>query len=91
MTLERFLNMFFRTPDRADPPMIYVFDSTSDAENWLDYLSGKEKMCDYKLRMILSTDCQPKSFLKDEWVNAEIDTFYAVEKDIIAVVVRRQS
>ena len=44
----------------------------------------------YQLSLVIQSDMTAKYSLKDEWCNAEVLMFYAVEPDVMCVVVEKE-
>ena len=87
MTLQEFTENAFRNPASKEPVKIYVFDDENSADNWIEDKYNGTKNDDFEIAMVIQSDYRAKVFLKDEWLNAEIQQFYVVEANTIAVVV----
>ena len=83
MTLGELADALFRCPDTHVPAAIYVFDHEDYLENWL---SGKP---DIYINFVIRSDFKPEVWLREEWINAEVDQIYCVDKDKMAVVINK--
>lgn len=86
MTLAELQNHFFRSPLSTDRKMIYVFNNDDDAEAWEKSKYTEEETSGYFLVCAITTDYRFDHVVKDEICNAEIDNFFAVDRNTIAVV-----
>ena len=89
MTLSEFSKKFFSRPSIPAPTKIYVFDRAEYADSWIKCNYFDETSHDYLLNLVLCSDYAMEHAIKEEWCKAEIQQFYAVEPDVIVVVVNR--
>ena len=87
MTLKDFKSKFLGMPGNIDPPMLYIFECEESAENWISLKYKGEDDHGFILVGVVQSDMTADYTLKDEWVNAEVQQFYALESDKIAIVV----
>ena len=90
MTLSEFKSKFFSRPTIAKPTMLYVFESEDSADSWIEckYFGSDDN--DYELAMVIQSDMILEYTVKEKWCKAEVQQFYAVEPDVIVVVVEPQ-
>lgn len=87
MTLQEFIEKAFRNPASKESVKIYVFDDEDSAESWIECKYNGAENYGFEIAMVIQSDYRADVFLKDIWLNAEIQQFYVVEADTIAVVV----
>jgi hypothetical protein len=87
MILSEFKSKFFSRPTIAPPTTLYVFKSEDSAESWIECKYFGSDKHDYELDMVIQSDMILKYTVKDKWCKAEVQQFYAVEPDVIVVVV----
>ena len=87
MKLIDFKTNLFSTPHTAPPPTIYVFETEESAEAWIDCKYNGSENAAYTLAMVIQSDLKLSYYAKEEWCNAEVEAFYAVEPDVMVVVV----
>ena len=85
MKLIEFYSKFFERPKSVSPTTIYVFFDEESVENWILNTMG-DTNSDWELVMVLSSHFKADYTIKEEWCNAEIEEFYAIAPDTIAVV-----
>lgn len=90
MKLEEFYSKFYTVPNGKDHTKVYVFDSTDSADSWIRRKYYGAGINDHELIMILESDYEISFFVKSEWCEAEIVRFFAVEQDVIVVVVKKE-
>lgn len=90
MTLGEFTNKFFSRPTIAPSATLYVFDREDDADSWIECRCFGSNIHDYELVMVIQSDMKLEYTVKEVWCKAEVQHFYAVEPDVIAVVVEPQ-
>lgn len=83
MILGELADTLFRCPDAHVPAAVYVFDHEDYLENWL---SGEP---DVYIMFVIRSDFKPEVWLREEWINAEVDQIYCVDKDKMAVVINK--
>ena len=90
MTLSEFKSIFFSRPTIASPTTLYVFESEDSADSWIEckYFCSDDN--DYTLAMVIQSDMILEYTIKEKWCKAEVQQFYAVEPDVIVVVVEPQ-
>lgn len=90
MTLSEFNSKFFSRPTIASPTTLYVFESEDSADNWIEceYFGSDDNA--YELVMVIQSDMILEYTVKEKWCKAEVQQFYAVEPDVIVVVVEPQ-
>ena len=90
MTLSEFESKFVSRPTIAPPTTIYVFKDEDSAYNWIEckYLGSDNHA--YELIMIIQSDVMLECTVKERWCRAKVQKFYAVEPDVIVVVVELQ-
>ena len=91
MTLSELNAKFFARPTIVPPTTIHVFTDEDSADAWVEckYLGRDDN--DYELTFTLQSHMSDKYYLKDIWCKAEVQQFYAVEPDVIVVVVKPPS
>lgn len=82
MTLSDFSEMCFSCPDSPLSAVIYVFDDEDDADNWLN---GKYE--DALIAFVICSSYKTDYWLRDKFAKARVQSFFAVDKDKIAVVI----
>ena len=91
MTLSELKSKFFSRPTIIPPTMLYVFTDEDSADSWIRckyfYWNDNSYNLDYNLDMVIQSDMILEYTVKDEWCKAEVQHFYAVEPDVIVVVV----
>lgn len=87
MTLSEFKSKFYSRPSVVPPTMLYVFTDEDSADSWVEckYFNGTDH--DYELAFVLSSDMIAEYSLQEKWCKAEVQQFYAVEPDVIVIVV----
>lgn len=87
MTLSELSGKFFTRPTIAPPTKMYIFDSEDDADKWIEcmYFGCKEHA--YDLIAVHQSVRTIECTMKEKWYMAEVQQFYAVEPDVIVVVV----
>lgn len=91
MTLEELKSKFYSRPNISPPTTIYVFETEDSADSWVEckYFGSDDNA--YELAMVIQSDMVLNYFAKEEWCKAEVQQFYAVEPDVIVVVVNKQA
>ena len=89
MTLNEFNNKFFSRSEASQPTTLYIFTDEDSAEDWIKHKYFGADYNGYQLEMAIQSNMRIERTLKSEWCNAEVQHFYAVEPDVIAVVVER--
>lgn len=84
MTLGELADALFRCPDAHVPAAVYVFDFEDYLENWL---RGEP---DVYIMFVIRSDFKPEVWLREEWISAEVDQIYCVDKDKMAVVINKK-
>ena len=87
MTLMEFKSKFFSRPTIAPPTMLYVFKTEASADNWIKCKYFGSDNHSYELDMVIQSDMVLEYTVKEKWCKAEVQQFYAVEPDVIVVVV----
>lgn len=87
MTLSEFYSKFFSRPLITPPTTLYVFTDEDSADNWIEckYFGSTDN--DYLVTFVLSSDMIAEYFLQEKWCKAEVLQFYAVEPDVMVIVV----
>ena len=90
MTLSEFKSKFYSRPAIVPPATLYVFGDEDSAGSWIEdkYFGSNDH--DYVLCMVIQSDMILEYTVKEEWCKAEVRQFYAVEPDVIVVVVEPQ-
>lgn len=81
MTLNDFSNMLFSTDNDA---IIRVFERDEDVDQ---YIAGDRG----GLLFSFQSSMQPHVFLRDEYTNAKVVTFYAAARDEIYVIIELEN
>ena len=89
MTLNEFNNKFYSRSEVSKPTTLYIFTDEDSAEDWIKHKYFGADYNSYQLEMAIQSNMRLERTLKSEWCNAEVQHFYAVEPDVIAVVVER--
>ncbi len=87
MTLSEFNAKFFSRSQVAENSKIYVFHDEDSADNWIGYKYFDETEYFVELDMVIESSMILEHTVKEEWCKAEVQHFYAVEPDMIVVVV----
>ena len=87
MTLSEFKNKFFSRPTIAPPATLYVFTNEDSADSWIKCKYFGSDNHAYNLDMVIQSDMILEYTVKEKWCKAEVQQFYAVEPDVIVVVV----
>lgn len=89
MTLEEFSDKLLSMDSSAVPTSIYVFEDESSMDNWTT-----ERRCnvttnvrDYYLSCVIHGDAAANYYLNKRFCEAEVEYFYAVEPDLVAVYI----
>ena len=90
MTLSEFKSNFFSRPPILSPTALYVFEDEESADNWIGCKYFGSNNHDYKLIMVIQSDMILEYTVREKWCKAEVQQFYAVEPDVIVVVVKPQ-
>ena len=90
MTLSEFKSKFFSRPTIAPPTTLYVFSDEDSADSWIECKYFGSDNDDYELDMVIQSDMILEYTVKETWCKAEVQKFYAVEPDVIVVVVEPQ-
>lgn len=90
MTLREFESKFFSRPTIVPPTTLYVFESENSADSWIEckYFGSDDHA--YELVMVIRSDMILEYTVKEKWCKAEVQQFYAVEPDVMVVVVEPQ-
>ena len=82
MTLDEFYNMIFRSNDKAgNPPIINVFSSIGDRENYRSGVNDCEPL--FQIGSIYTLS----HVLSERFSNANVEHFYSVDTDVIDVII----
>lgn len=89
MTLAELKSKFYSRPTISPPTMLYVFQTEDSADAWIEckYFGSDDNS--YDLVMVIQSDMVLEYTVKEEWCKAEVQQFYAVEPDVIVVVVEK--
>ena len=90
ITLADFNSIFFTRPTIAPTSTMYVFDDEESADSWVMDMYFNEDNRDYDLLFVLRSDMIAEYFLKEKWCKAKVQQFYAVEPDVLVVVIKSQ-
>lgn len=90
MTLSELYSKFVSRPTVVPATVAYVFEDEDSAESFVMDKYFGEHIANYALVCVLSSDMRLEYTLKEEWCNADVEYFYAVEPDTIVVVVYRR-
>jgi hypothetical protein len=90
MTLNEFNSKYFSRPTINPPATLYVFEDEDSAYSWVlcKYFGSDDH--EYQLVMVIQSDMNLEYTIKEKWCKAEVKHFYAVEPDVIVVVVDPQ-
>ena len=91
MTLNELNRKFHTRPNMIEPNTIYVFHDEDSADNWYLDKYAEADTHDYELVAVLKSDFVMDYTMKEEWCNAEVVYFYAVEPDVLIAVVEGKS
>lgn len=88
MTLSEFWDKFYSRPTISESSTLYVFDDEDSADHWIEdrYFNGCYH--DDTLLFTIHSNLRMRYFMETKWCNAEVLYFYAVEPDVIAVVIK---
>lgn len=89
MTLNEFNNKFFSRSEVSEPTTLYIFTDEDSAKGWIKHKYFDADYNGYQLDMAIQSNMRLEHTLKNEWCNAEVQHFYAVEPNVIAIVVER--
>lgn len=87
MTLSEFYGNFFSRPTIYEPATLYVFKDEDSADDFVEYKYFGSDHANCMLHMAIKSHMILEHTLKEEWCKAEVQKFYAVEPDVIVVVV----
>jgi len=87
MTLSEFKSKFYSRPKIAPSATLYVFNSEESADSWIECKYFNSDDAAYDLVMVIQSDFKLENTVKEKWCKAEVQQFYAVEPDVIVVVV----
>lgn len=87
MTLRELKSKFFSRPTIIPPTTLYVFTNEASADSWIRCKYFGSNTHKYELEMVIQSDMILEYTVKDEWCKAEVQQFYAVEPDVIVVIV----
>ena len=90
MTLSELKSKFFSRPTIIPPTTLYVFTDEDSADSWIECKYFGSNNHNYELDMVIQSDMVLKYTVKEKWCKAEVQQFYAVEPDVIVVVVEPQ-
>ena len=87
MTLQELNNKCHSSNEEWEPVTFYVFDDEEYADDWVDsnYNGGGSRTS--MLLCVMRSDYEDEYYMKEDILNAEVEHFYAVEKDVIVVVI----
>lgn len=86
MTLSEFYNKFFSRPKTSSTTKLYIFGDEDSADNWIKCKYFGSDYGAYVLYMVIQSDMKLEFTVKEPWCKAEVQQFYAVEPDVIVVV-----
>lgn len=87
MTLSEFYDQFC---SQYDKPTLYVFESEDDANGWLNYDCTLDDAPGFEISLVVKSDLKMDVTIKKEWCDAIVRIFYAVQCDVMCVVVERK-
>lgn len=91
MTLQELKSKCYSNPGEWKPVTFYVFNDENYADNWVDAnYNGGDSTNTVLLSVLLCvmrSDYKDEYYMKEDILNAEVEHFYAVEKDVIVVVI----
>lgn len=90
MTLSEFNSKFFSRPTIAPPTTLYVFKNEDSADSWIKCKYFGSNDHNYELDMVIQSDMILEYTVQEKWCKAEVQQFYAVEPDVIVIVVEPQ-
>lgn len=86
MTLQELSNKCHSSYGEWKPVTFYVFEDEEYADNWVDSnYNGSSRAT--MLLCVMRSDYKDEYYMKENILNAEVEHFYAVEKDVIVVVI----
>ena len=81
MTLDKFYNMIFRSNDKAGYPIINVFSSIGDRENYRRGVNDCEPL--FQIGSIYTLS----HVLSERFANANVEHFYSTDTDVVDVII----
>lgn len=87
MTLHELNDKCYSSPGEQKPVTFYVFTDENYADNWLDYNYNGIENTNWMLLCVMRSDYTDSYYMKEDILNAEVEHFYAVEKDVIVVII----
>ena len=87
MTLQELNNKCYSNPSEWKPVTFYVFNDEEYADNWVDANYNGGNTTNTMLLCVMRSDYKNEYYMKEDILNAEVEHFYAVEKDVIVVVI----
>lgn len=93
MTLNELSAKFFSRPTVAPPTKMFIFTDEDSADNWVEcmYLGNKDVGDAYELTAVFQSDFRMEYSIVESLCNAEVEHFYAVEADVLVVIVREKA
>jgi len=88
ITLADFYALFCTRPTESSTTTVYVFDDDASADSWIEdvYFGGNNR--DWNLLFTLKSDMLAY-YLKEEFCNAKVYSFCAVEANSLVIVIER--
>lgn len=88
MTLNELYSKFYIAPSTVNTPMMVVFDEPEDADAYALTALGIANY-EYEIALVLQSSLNATQTLREEWANAEVKYFHAVEPNKLIVVVEK--
>ncbi len=91
MTLGEFSDKLLSFSSSTAPASIYVFEDEDSVDNWITQRRCNviSNIREYYLSCVIHGDTNPEYYLNKSFCEAEVEFFYAVEPDVIAVLIRK--
>lgn len=87
MTLSELITKCYVRPSLPGPAMFYIFRDEPSADSLILNKYFGEDHRDYELLAVHHSDLKPEITLKEKWCRSEVMHFFAVEPDVLAVVI----
>lgn len=87
MTLRELNTKCYSSPGQWKPITCYVFEDEDSADNWVDDIYNGCDNRDSHLVCVMQSDYKDEYYMREDILNAEVEHFYALERDVIVVVI----
>lgn len=81
---------FFPVPHRLNDKILYVFEDIESAENWIANRHKEYDIVTWDILMVVNSARTIEFTVREEWCNANVTRLYAVDEDLIAVVIEKE-